>query len=150
MWEINNTVQVTDFLRAIIFGIIICAFYGIFASLRKNGVDSNFAVLLEDVIFFIILSPLIFLFLLSTTNGELRLYIIIGILVGFYIFKIALFKIWVFMIYKTNSVIIFCFRFLRGVFLKTAYLITKISKKIGKKLFFLKKAVNSLKKGLKK
>ncbi len=150
MWEISNSVQAIDFLRSVIFGIFICAYYGIFAALRKNGINSNIAVLFEDILFFVIISPLIFLFLLATTNGELRLYIGIGILVGFYIFKFTFYKLLVLVISKLLYLIRTVLDFLRKIFLKFSCFLNVFCSKIGKLLVFLKKAVNSLKKGLKK
>lgn len=150
MWEINNTVQAVDFSRAIIFGIFICAFYGLFAAYRKIGYATDFLVFIQDVIFLLVISPLIFIFLLATTNGEIRLYVCIGLLLGFYIFKITLFKIYVFVIFKLFMLIKFFLNFLYQIFNKTVGFIDLFFKKIVKKLSFFKKAVNSLKKGLKK
>ena len=137
-------------MRSIIFGILVCAFYGMFAALRKNGLCSSIAVLIEDILFFIIISPLIFLFLLATTNGELRLYIGIGMLFGFYILKFTFFKPLVFVISKLFYLIRMFFGVLRKIFLKLGYFLNAFSSKTVKLLVFLKKAANSLKKGLKK
>ena len=150
MWEINNTVQAVDFLRAIIFGIFICAFYGFFAANRKIGYSTDFLVIIQDIIFLLVISPLIFIFLLATTNGEIRLYVGIGLLLGFYIFKITLFKIYVVVISKFFMLIKFFFNFLYQIFNKIVGFSNLLLKKMVKKLSFFKKAVNSLKKGLKK
>ncbi len=150
MWEISNALQAIDFLRAAVFGVILAVFYGIFSSLRKVGMDSDFAVFIEDIIFFIISAPTIFLFLLATTNGELRLYIIIGILIGFLSFKFTFYKIYVFLLSRLFSLIKFLTSFLSGMLLKLASLISVFFDKMGKKIKNFKKAVNTFKKGLKK
>ena len=93
MWEINNSTQAINFSRAVILGILFCLLYSIFSSIRKAGKDSFTAVLLEDLLYFIIITPVLFLFLLSTTNGELRFYILFGILIGFALLKVTLYKI---------------------------------------------------------
>ena len=151
MWEISNSLQAVCFLRAIILGLILSLFYDIFSSLRKLGLNSFFAVLIEDIIFFAVATPVVFLFLMATTNGEVRLYIIIGIIIGFLILKLTLSKLIVFVLYKLLFVIkkmflsLFkiynlCFTFIESTF-------SLFLKKSGK---LLKKALNSLKKLLKK
>ena len=146
MWEINNTVQAVDFLRAIIFGIIICAVYGIFAALRKNGFNSTLAVFLQDIIFLLLVSPFIFLFLLATTNGESRLYVVVGIIFGFFVFKTIFFNIYVYLISKFLSFIAAIIRQNKKIGIICIGFFNKTAKKLKK----FKKAANSLKKGLKK
>ncbi len=150
MWEISNTLQAVDFSRAIIFGIVICAFYGLFAALRKIGFDSNLAVTFEDIFFILIVSPLIFLFLIATTNGEIRFYIGVGLLSGFFIFKITLFKVFVFILSKFLLLIMLVKDFFKKSVIKIINFFAVFIMKMVKKLIFLKKAVNSFKKGLKK
>lgn len=150
MWEISNTLQVIDFLRAAVLGIILSVFYGVFSSLRKAGLNSDFAVFLQDIIFFIISSPVIFLFLLATTNGEVRLYIIIGVLAGFLAFKLTLYKIYVFLLSKLFSIVRMVFSFLRRKFFDFVGITGNFFAKIGKKVIFFKKALNTSKKVLKK
>ena len=151
MWEISNSLQAVGFLRAIILGILISIFYDIFSALRKLGVNSFFAVLVEDILFFLVTTPVIFLFLIATTNGEVRLYIILGIIIGFSLLKLTFSKIIVFILYKILFVI-------KKVILLSAKLYNLIFKyfETGFSLFLkksrkiLKKALNSLKKLLKK
>ena len=99
MWEISNSLQAVCFLRAIILGLSLSLFYDIFSALRKSGLNSFFDVLVEDIIFFAVATPIIFLFLIATTNGEVRLYIILGIIIGFLILKLTLSKFIVFVLY---------------------------------------------------
>ena len=147
MWEISNTLQAVDFLRAAVLGIILCIFYGLFSSLRKIGVNSDFAGFFEDIIFFMVSSPVIFMFLLATTNGESRLYIIIGLLLGFASFKFTFYRIYVFLLSKIFTSFVFVISYLRKIFFKIIDIVSEIFYKIGKKF---KKALNTLKKGLKK
>lgn len=150
MWEINNTIQAVDFFRAIFLGIIICIIYAFFYAIRKIGLSSAVSLIFEDIIFVLIISPLIFLFLLATTNGEIRLYIGIGIIFGFYICKITLFKIFAFIIIKILIFIEKIFEFSKRLLIKFIIIFTFFSHKVIKKLVFLKKGLNCLKKGLKK
>lgn len=151
MWEINNSTQAINFSRAVILGILFCLLYSIFSSIRKAGKDSFTAVLLEDLLYFIIITPVLFLFLLSTTNGELRFYILFGILIGFALLKVTLYKIFTFVFTKIFSSIFKVFISVGKYKDKIINLISVKSKVFFKKTaFFLKKAVNTLKKLLKK
>ena len=98
MWEINNNLQAVSFLRALILGFIYCICYDILKALRKVGLNSKRNVFTEDIIYFILISPITSIFLLATTNGELRFYIIIGIIFGFLSFKLTVSKFFVFIL----------------------------------------------------
>ncbi len=97
MWEINNKLQVLSFIYSIILGFIFCFLYDIFRALRHNKRQKFVIIIIEDIIYFLIISIITFIYLLSVTNGEIRGYILFGITVGFfalyftfsrYIFKI--------------------------------------------------------------
>ncbi len=90
MWEISNFFQVIGVLRAFVLGAIFCLVYDFLRALRKSGINSDSAVFWQDIIFFVFISPISFCFLLATTNGELRAYFFIGLLVGFIGFRLTL------------------------------------------------------------
>ena len=126
-------------------------FYDIFSSLRKAGVNSDLAVFLEDLIFFFVAAPAIFIFLLATTNGEVRLYIILGIAVGFFCFKLTLSKLLVYFLSLTFRFLSAVFLFIGRIYDTVLNAFTTFFIKIFKKtMIFLKKAKNTLKKLLKK
>ena len=151
MWEINNSLQTVCFLRALVLGICLCLLYDLFASLRKAGICSNFAVFVQDILFFIIASPLIFIFLLATTNGEIRLYIILGIAIGFLIFKMTVSKLFVFIFSKLFRAIFFGLGFANRAINGFFKVISKLFKGFFEKSStFFKKSLKSFKKGLKK
>lgn len=150
MWEISNSLQTQDFLRSIVLGVILCVIYCFFAALRKAGLNSTISVFFEDLIFLLIASPICFLFLLATTNGEVRMYVLIGALVGFFLFKFTLFKLFLFLFskffiyfYKGYCWIISLFLRILGCFYGC------FSKIFSKTLKNFKKPLNTLKKGLK-
>lgn len=89
MWEIHNTDQLLTFLYSIIFGVMLCLFYDIFRALRKTVIYSAIAIALQDIFFWIVVALSSFLFLLSRTNGEIRLYVIIGQAIGFMLSRIS-------------------------------------------------------------
>ena len=83
MWEINNTNQITGFLYAVILGIFFAIIYDILRAFRIIKNHTSFLVFIEDAVYFLIISPITFIFFLSITAGEVRGYILIGILLGF-------------------------------------------------------------------
>ena len=102
---------------------------------------SDWAVSLQDLFYFLIITPIAFLFLLAATNGEVRFYILFGIAVGFTIFRLTVsrliilfLKLLISVIYKSFSAF---FTFILGVIRKIKGFMAKKSKKIKK---LLKKA----------
>jgi spore cortex biosynthesis protein YabQ len=89
MWEINNYFQWLSFGRAILLGAFLCLIYDIIRLLRYFT-DKKTNTFLGDVLFFIISSVFTFSLLLSNTNGQLRLYIFVGIVIGFALFRLLI------------------------------------------------------------
>ncbi len=83
MWEINSLEQILAFLYSLCLGVIFCIFYDVFRAIRATIKLNDFSVFIQDIIYFVIIGFVSFIFLLSTTNGEIRGYIIFGIAVGF-------------------------------------------------------------------
>ncbi len=93
MWEINNYFQWLSFGRAIIFGFILCFVYDILrldVYVFKKG---KIAQAINDLVFWIIASITTFCFLLAVSNGQVRVYIIFGMAIGFFAFKMSLSKV---------------------------------------------------------
>lgn len=67
-------------------------FYDIISAVRLSRQNSFFAVCFQDLFFWIVSAFAVFSFLLSVSNGEIRGYIIFGILFGFVLLKITLSK----------------------------------------------------------
>lgn len=131
-------------------GVFLCLLYDFFGSLRKVGISSDFAVFIQDILFFIIASPLIFIFLLATTNGEIRLYIILGIAIGFLIFKMTVSKLLVFLLSEFFRALFFVSGFVNRGINGFFVAISKLFKSFFEKtLTFFKKSLKSFKKGLK-
>lgn len=151
MWEINNNLQLATVLRTLILGVLLCLSYDVIRGARKAVDFSDFAVFLQDVIFCIICAPVTFIFLLATTNGELRGFVFVGMVAGFVVARLTVSRIFVlifkqitFLISKLLNIVgyaqscVVCF--LEGFF----------SSFYKKSVNFSKKALNSLKKLLKK
>lgn len=93
MWEISNSFQLLGFLYSLGLGGIFCIIYDFLRVIRKNGFNSDFAVCLQDLLYFIFVSPATFCFLLATTNGEIRAYVLVGIIVGFVIIRLTVSRV---------------------------------------------------------
>ena len=90
MWEISNSSQLNSLLYSIAFGAIICIFYDILRATRFVFKFKNITIFLQDLFFFIFLAISIFSFLLVTTNGQLRGYIILGVVIGFSVCRLTI------------------------------------------------------------
>lgn len=93
MWEINNSLQLIALFRAFVLGGIFCLIYDFLRALRKQGLNSDFAVFIEDVIYFILITPITFCYLLALTNGELRGYFFASLLSGFLAVRFTISKL---------------------------------------------------------
>ena len=79
------------FLSALVFGMALGLVYDIFRIFRIMVRCSKTAVLFQDIFFFLICALSTFLFLLYTNSGEIRLFVLIGEVLGavFYYFTIG-------------------------------------------------------------
>ena len=151
MWEISNTLQILGFFRSALFGCFFCFFYDVLRAHRKVYSPSDFKVFVQDMAYFLICAPVTFCLFLSITNGELRLYVFAGIITGFALMRLTLSRLFFFILVKI-------FDFLKGVFKSITDLLNRFFSFFdgligGISAFFcifFRKAVNSLKKLLKK
>ena len=90
MWEISNYFQWLSFGRAIVFGVGICIFYDILRFIRFVFCSSKLSTFISDLFFWIVTAFSVFCFFLATTNGQMRLYALAGISLGFLLFRVAL------------------------------------------------------------
>lgn len=93
MWEISLSLQVKTSLYGIVLGILLCGIYDIIKALRKTADKRNAAVFAGDIIFSVICAIVTFLFLLATTDGEIRGYALFFEGVGFLISRLTLSKL---------------------------------------------------------
>ena len=80
--EISVSGQALAFLFALLFGAVLGVFYDLFRisriALRQNAV----AIFIEDLFFWIVASVATFLFLLFENSGEVRVYLLLGVVLG--------------------------------------------------------------------
>lgn len=95
MWEIDNLLQVINFARSLCLGVIFCLVYDILRAIRKLFDFSAVGVFFQDIVYSVFSAFVIFVFLLSITNGELRGFVFISVSLGFFLSRLTVSKIWV-------------------------------------------------------
>jgi hypothetical protein len=144
MWEIDLKSQIFSFLLSVIFGGAACLFYDVFCVLKpKTKKITDFFI---DLIYFIILSFANFCLLLIASNGEIRLYLILGELLGFFVCKKTISRVFCFLIMVLKKMLKKIVSGLKSVlirpvcdfFAKTSIICLKTSKKTSK---FIKKGL---------
>ncbi len=83
MWEIDNNFQLISFLISCGVGVVYCLIYDILRAIRKSVIVTDGTVFLQDIVYFVIISVTTFMLLTALSNGEIRSYVIIGLLLGF-------------------------------------------------------------------
>ena len=124
----NNLEQLTNFIYFIITGMILGIVFDIFRILRRSFKTSDIITNIQDILFGLITGGIILSSVFLFNNGELRLYLFIGISVGILIYMLLISNCFI----KVNVAII---NFIK----KAIILITKpfiILLKFIKKLFF--------------
>ena len=87
--------QLYSLLIFTVSGIVIGIFFDIFRILRKSFRTSNIVTYIEDFLFWLI-SGLFFLYiLLKYNNGQIRNYVIIGLILGIIIYMLTISKFFI-------------------------------------------------------
>lgn len=89
MWEISNPLQAGAFLAAVALGAALCLLYDLFRLDRLIFRRSTAAVVFADVLFWIIAAFAVFCLLLMTTNGQIRGFVLLAVLLGFVIWRLT-------------------------------------------------------------
>ncbi len=136
MWEISNNAQLYSFLMSVIFGMGYCVFYDVFRSIRRVKKHCVTAVFFEDILYFAVIGIVTFLLQLAFSAGEIRLYLLFGILLGFLVWNFTLsrffVKISVFLIGRLAVLIKLIYGFLSGILSKISVFLAKIALKLKK------------------
>lgn len=152
----ENTIamQVYSLVIFVICGIAIGIFFDIFRILRKSFKTSDIVTYIEDIIFWIF-SGLFFLFVLfKFNNGEIRSYVVIGLLIGIllYILTISKYfiKINVKIINLIKKVIIYPIKLIINIIKKLlkpfSFVVINIRKNVFNKMINLDKKIKKVKK----
>ncbi len=154
----NNIEQLINFIYFIITGIILSIIFDIFRVLRRSFKTSDIITNIEDVLFGIITGIVILFSIFLFNNGELRLYIFIGITIGIIVYMLFISKYFI----KVNVTIInfikrfihlltkpfkILFKIIKRIFFKPiSFIIINIKSLISKILIIFKKTTKTSKK----
>lgn len=101
--------QTRLFMMAFGFGFLLGVLYDLFRIARLTVTRGRVAVFIADVAYFLLVGILVFLFMLAYNRGEIRSYLLLGIVLGFAVYY---FTFGAFVLKWTNRII----RFLRRLF----------------------------------
>ena len=87
MWEISLSLQIEAFLWSLFFGAVFCFAFDILNTLGIVLKLPKAAVFVLDILFFTALGFFDFCLLLAFCNGEIRGFIFVGEIIGFYLCK---------------------------------------------------------------
>jgi len=131
---VNNTAisQLYSFLFFIGIGILIVLIFDIFRIFRKSFKTSNTITSIEDIIFCLIAGFILLYSIYKFNNGEIRLYIFLGIILGGFVYVITISKFFI----NINVIIIKTVKKTLINIIKMIILPFKILFKYLRKLFF--------------
>ena len=87
--------QTRFFLWTILLGAAAGLFYDFFRIIRKIIRHPNFLTQLEDLIYWLFVSVMIFYFILHRNSGEVRIYAIIGVFSGMCLYFVSLSRLFI-------------------------------------------------------
>lgn len=132
----NVTEQLVEFFDFVVIGIIIALIFDFFRAYRKYKKSTNISVVIQDILFFLIVTVLIMFSMVYILNSSIRLYIFLAILVGIMLY-IACFSKYFLKIY--DIIINFFVESIKFIFLpinvvlQCLYVLAKFFRKIIKK-----------------
>ena len=139
--------QAILFLLTVVVGMFIGFIYDIFRIIRKVIKHKDFFIFIEDTVYWLIVSFVMFYFMLSQNNGEIRFFAIMGAFIGMILYFYTI-SIWVM---KVSMTIINIIKKIFNTIFKIIMFPVKIVIKIIKvPLRILKKIMSPFKKVLKK
>lgn len=155
--HINNLEQLTNFIYFIITGMVLGIIFDVFRILRKSFKTSDFVTNIEDILFGIITGIVLLFTIFLFNNGELRLYLFLGIIFGIILYLLLISKYFIkinveiikiikkFIILITKPFIILL-KFIKRIFFKPISFICinlkLLFKKFSKNIKIPKKSVN--------
>lgn len=83
---ISISEQALEFLAACLLGALLGALYDVFRIIRVAFPHGRIITIIEDILFWILSAGITFLFLLLFTEAQIRLYIMIGEILGFIVY----------------------------------------------------------------
>ena len=74
--------QVLDFLEFVLIGMLIACIFDFFRGYRKFKLVNTLSVIIQDIVYFIIVTIIIIFSIIKLLDSQIRLYIFLGILIG--------------------------------------------------------------------
>lgn len=143
MWEISLSWQIQVFLWSVLIGAIFCVAFDMLSIAQEKLRFSKIAVFISDTLFFIFIAFFEFCVFLAGCNGEIRGFVFIAEIIGFFLCKKTLALIYIpllLVIFKTTGR---AFKtFYKRVHCPSVLFLRKIGEntiKKGKKLWFSQK-----------
>ena len=93
MWEISVNGQISTALYSVLCGSLLSFVFDIMSAAVFGVSKSRIVLFISDVFFWIFSAFLIFVFLISRTNGEIRGYVLFSCAVGFMLYRATLRRI---------------------------------------------------------
>lgn len=146
MWEISILNQWSTFVYSLVLGCLLCFVYDLFKIDRLIFKRSIVFIFFEDILFWIISGFLVFSFLIIYTNGQVRVFVLVGALLGFFVYKITVSKFIMYVITPIKKLIKFISCNYNRAISKLSTHIDNIFKKLKKSIinvFINKKRKNS-------
>ena len=139
MWEISNKGQIINLLYSLSLGGIFCIIYDFIRAFRLVFRSKTIVYFITDVLFFALCGILTFLLLLALTGGEIRGYVILGILLGFILIRLIISKITLLLFKKFAKATLFLLSLFAKINRRICEKIIKATKKISLLLRSLRK-----------
>ena len=94
MWEINLNLQIEGFLWSAVFGVAFCIVFDILNIISQNLNFSKPVIFFVDIVYFTVVAFVSFCLFLAFCCGEIRAFIFVGEMLGFFLCKKTLSKIY--------------------------------------------------------
>lgn len=98
--------QVLTFIVFILNGFLIGLVFDIFRVLRKSFKTPDSITYVQDILFWLLSGIMVIFTILKFNNGEIRLFIFLGIFLGFSLYMIIFSKLFI----KFSTFILICFK----------------------------------------
>jgi len=141
MFEISLTDEFYIFLISINYGLIIGLIYDLYRVLRYYSKPKQIKSFIEDLLLWIIISIIFFIFLFRNTDGVIRGFVVLGFIVGF-VFYIKIISKYNFpLLIKIFRLIFSVFNEIIHIIIYPYIVLKKFLKKVIKKILLIPKAL---------
>ncbi|MBR5320257.1 MAG: spore cortex biosynthesis protein YabQ [Clostridia bacterium] len=90
LYGLSLATQTKNFLLSLGFGFIMGILYDLFRIVKISISKGKLATIISDILYCIFLCFALFLFCLTVNEGEIRLYLLLGSMAGFFVYYFSL------------------------------------------------------------